>query len=531
MLDFARIDEHSYCLNTSLEHRKKYAQFFTPQIVADLMTDWLVNNMPPTRKKKILEPAIGLGVFSRILRDKYDCDAEITAYEVDSHIIKTGHDIFAAYNIQVFESDYMTSDWENRYDGIICNPPYFKFHDYDNLSAIKNVNEKLGCKLTGFTNLYALFILKSLYQLKENGCAVYIVPSEFLNSDYGKEVKRQMLLSGMISDVLVFDFEEKVFGDALTTASILFFKKSSPKKITFHYLSTVEDLQFLKISSDINYSNSSTYNYQEILPEIKWRNYYQKIHKEDLQNTVSIKKYCKVMRGIATGANHYFAFNNSKRRLYNIPYKNLLPCVTKGSDINRFILNSNYLQELIAEDKNIFLIDCKVNQCQEIQDYIELGINEGVNEKFLTKNRSPWYSIEQKKPADLWLGVFNRDAIKVVLNKAKILNLTTFHGVYIHPIYSTFTHHIFAFFLTKIAKRLFDINRREYGNGLNKFEPNDFNNSLVFDFELMTVEECNYVREIVDEIEVNEAKHLPVSDLLQRLELFYEKKLLLKSAD
>ena len=45
-------------------------------------------------------------------------------------------------------------------------------------------------KLSGFTNIYTLFILKSIWQLRKGGRTAYIVPSEFLNSDYGKDVKK-----------------------------------------------------------------------------------------------------------------------------------------------------------------------------------------------------------------------------------------------------------------------------------------------------------------------------------------------------
>ena len=38
----------------------------------------------------------------------------------------------------------MYNDWQNKYDGIICNPPYFKFHDYDNKNIIKDEKNKIA---------------------------------------------------------------------------------------------------------------------------------------------------------------------------------------------------------------------------------------------------------------------------------------------------------------------------------------------------------------------------------------------------
>ena len=52
--------ESDYSKSISLEHRKKFAQFFTPFPIADLMAKWILGN---ENLKTVLEPAFGLGVF------------------------------------------------------------------------------------------------------------------------------------------------------------------------------------------------------------------------------------------------------------------------------------------------------------------------------------------------------------------------------------------------------------------------------------------------------------------------------------
>src|SRR5574344_953504 len=181
------IIETNYSNSVSLEHRKKFAQFFTPFSIANLLSDWLLENKS---LHTVLEPAFGLGVFSRILLEKKS-DLQIRGFEVDSVIfVEAKKEFKNCENVELLLQDYMYNDWQNKYDGIICNPPYFKFHDYDNKNIIKEIETKLRCKLTGFTNLYTLFLLKSIHQLNPDGRCAYIVPSEFLNSDYGKLVKK-----------------------------------------------------------------------------------------------------------------------------------------------------------------------------------------------------------------------------------------------------------------------------------------------------------------------------------------------------
>ncbi len=44
---------------------------------------------------------------------------------------------------------------------------------------------------------------------------------------------------------------------------------------------------------------------------------------------------------------------------------------------------------------------------------------------------------------------------------------------------------LFAYLLTDVAKQIFNDNRREYGDGLKKFEPNDLNNALMLDLSIL----------------------------------------------
>ncbi|QFY88608.1 SAM-dependent DNA methyltransferase [Magnetovirga frankeli] len=51
--------ESEYIKNTSISHRKKYGQYFTPKLVSRLMAQWILQDKAET----ILDPAFGLGVF------------------------------------------------------------------------------------------------------------------------------------------------------------------------------------------------------------------------------------------------------------------------------------------------------------------------------------------------------------------------------------------------------------------------------------------------------------------------------------
>lgn len=481
--------ENEYSKSISIEHRKKFAQFFTPFPIADLMAKWILGN---PNLKNVLEPAFGLGIFSRALLSHKE-DLNIKGFDVDETIFENANSHFEDFeNVSLYLQDYMYNDWNNKYDGIICNPPYFKFHDYDNKNILKEIEANLKCKLNGFSNLYTLFLLKSIHQLSHNGRCAYIIPSEFLNSDYGKLVKTYLLKSKVLRHIIVVNFEENVFDDALTTASIIFCANdNATDKVQFSNIQSLQDLGKIEeiISSYPNFSDTKqTYLFSELNPDIKWKAYYQKQNGIKFKNLVPFSTYAKVVRGIATGSNEYFTFNQSKAKAFSIDEKYLLPCICKATYVKKSFFTTTDFEELKAADKNIFLLNATNPINKNIVEYLQKGVTEEIDKKFLTASRKPWYSLENRPPAPIWVSVFNRTGLRFIRNEANISNLTSYHCIYpkqTNLFCAIDNDLLFAYLLTDTARQIFEDNSREYGNGLQKFEPNDINKGLMLDLDLL----------------------------------------------
>lgn len=506
--------EAEYSKKTDISHRKRFGQFFTPEPIADFMTKWVLEGLD--RSPEILEPAFGLGIFTRHIL-KNDTTASITGFEIDKTIFDYAESNFAYGNnqLKLINHDYISFPSRKKYNGIICNPPYLKFHDYDNGKLISEVNANLRLNLTGFTNIYTLFLLKSVFQLKKSGRLAFIIPSEFLNSDYGVEVKRALLASGTLRHIIIIDYTQCAFENALTTACILLCENSGPEN----------RIRFSKIKNPSNL-NSTLSDYRsidsELLdPKAKWRQYYDSdITAPEFKNLVPFSTFAKVSRGIATGSNSYFTFNTSKKDFHHIPEKALLPCICHSVDIKTPVLTKELFDNLSQSDKLVYLfkgVGMETNPF--VRKYIESGEVNGDDKKHLTSKRTPWYSLENRRPSPIWVSVFNRKGLRFVRNEALIHNLTTFHCVYNND--TVETDILFAYLITDMAKEIFLDNCRQYGNGLIKFEPNDLNRGYVADLRLLSEKEKEFIVKIIQKIYRDNSLD---GDNVERLDRFFRAK-------
>ncbi|HHX68291.1 MAG TPA: N-6 DNA methylase [Gallicola sp.] len=498
--------EKQYYEITSQEKVKKLGQYFTPLSIAHFMSSWIMECSP----KSILDPAVGNGVF---LKD-IDCEnIECLGYEIDSDILNFFKEN-KRFNYKVLIQDYLQSEWDLKFDAIICNPPYNRFQMIDDRKQIlDNFSQKLNFKISGYTNQYILFLLKSIYQLNDNGRLAYIIPNEFLNSGYGNKVKKYLIDNKLLYAIINFDSNINVFENALTTACIILIKKEIHKDVEFINITSEEEFNILSnnfFSSDIQ---RKRVNYNDLNYKEKWGQYFDHSEQLNYKNLVKFSKFAKAMRGIATGDNSYFVFNESKRREMNLNIRSFFPCITRAIDVTTPILSFETFQKLREKDKNIYVFDGTLYKDKNNEKYIKMGENRNVHKKYLTSHRSPWYSMEKKDPAPILINVFSRNRLKVIRNLANIKNLTCYHGIFILQNYDHLIDVLFCYLLTSVGQDILYLNRRQYGGGLDKFEPNDINNSMCLDFDLLTDEDICNIRKLYDKLVLSESSDLIINEL------------------
>ena len=289
--------EKQFERESDLTVRKKFGQFFTPFKVGEIMSEWILG--AESNKMKILDPAVGLGLFARTL-DKLNNkkSLQFDFYEKDKTIFTYLQNILYESNIKASFNleDYLLSENKELYDGIIANPPYYKHHFLENKEELKAKFSNL-CQhnFSVQTNIYCWFIIKSILQLKMGGRIAYIVPSEFLNSNYGVNVKEYLLKVGITLHLIDLNFQNQVFDDALTTSVILLGEKKQEKqeKINFYFVNNLDKIE--NLNQIFENFKVEEYRVEDLEAKEKWKNYFTptKSNPEIEKNLVEFKFFGK----------------------------------------------------------------------------------------------------------------------------------------------------------------------------------------------------------------------------------------------
>jgi methylase of polypeptide subunit release factors len=123
------------------------------------------------------------------------------------------------------------TDINGKYNFIICNPPYVRHHLIDeNIKNIIRYKTRLisGFDLSGLAGLYCHFLLQSVQCMDEEAVAGWLIPSEFMDVNYGKSVKEFLLSKVELFRVHRFDPSDAQFEDALVSSVVIWFRKKLP---------------------------------------------------------------------------------------------------------------------------------------------------------------------------------------------------------------------------------------------------------------------------------------------------------------
>ena len=452
---------------------KQLGQVATPEPIARLMANWVMSAKP----RAVLDPAAGLGGLLAACR-QFNPRVELVGAERDTETLQRAK-TSAPRGTKLILADYLKSD-AGLFDGIIANPPYVKAHrlDYSEKDWLY-FEERLGTPLDRLTNLYALFLLKIWEDLAPCGRAAVILPAEFLNANFGEEIKERLLRAIRPAGIAIFAPSLNVFADALTTSAIMLLEKGRALKapIWARLAESVEDAEaFVEglLAGRISAAGNGLIDLAALNPRAKWLNLLLNgaTEKTPVRFAKRVGEYFNCRRGIATGANDFFCLSRAEMREHHLSEAHVDPCITKATDADGLVFTREKFDTLVNRDRRCFLLNPSHNG-QSLTRYLELGEKQGIPKRHLPSHRPVWYLPENRAVADIWAAVFSRESVKFILNTSGAKNLTCFHGLYAKPGNESIAPLMTLFLNSSLGREAFSQVNRFYGDGLNKLEPKD----------------------------------------------------------
>ena len=338
-------------------------------------------------------------------------------------------------------------------DIIVMNPPYVRHESitedkkkYYNSTFRMDRDKSINTK----SDLYTYFIIRAIDLINENGIVSVISSDKWLETKYGKDLQKK-LIGRLIG---VYGQRARTFGADVNSVITVYTKNNDfSKGAEFIYL---ESYSSRLVRNYIHFMRKDlepgTWFYLRV-PKMFMEKIYPKL-------THNLKEFAEIKAGIKTGANGFFymkdvsasyegdyledykkfkdlgvsARNEKELKEHGLIYiENLLGdrFILEESDLRRIVKSPKELDKYVNIGNNLQIMCLYTkNPGKFTRKYIYYGEQKRFNLKPSTKNRRPWFFINQAKPTKLLITVNQMDRLFNPFIETEILVDKMFYLVY-----------------------------------------------------------------------------------------------------
>lgn len=470
------------------EERNRLGQFATPSMLARDILFHAKEFLPTNAKVRFLDPALGSGAFFAALRRVFKSEEieSSSAFEIDPHYGGPAETLWEQQGLKITHGDFTQSEPDPSFNLIICNPPYVRHHHLsgDEKKRLQQSSfTASGHKPTGLAGLYVHFLLQCQAWMAPGAIAGWLIPSEFMDVNYGKEVKKYLLDKVTLLQIHRFCPADMQFADALVSSAVVWIKNEKPAvdhEVMFTFGGSLAKPDVNKLVSR-----------NDLAAEGKWTRFPNaEVREHDVEGVVRISDLFSIKRGLATGDNKYFVMTEQQVAERNIPSFALRPILPSPRYVKTDEITSDE-NGLPNNIERLFLLDPKLNELEIQTEYPDLyryllqGKEEGVDQGYLCKGRKRWYDQEQRGPAPIVCTYMGRSdgksgrPFRFILNRSHATMANTYLAMYPTPALQKRLDKD-PDLLVSIWKQLNMIEPevllgegRVYGGGLHKLEPKE----------------------------------------------------------
>lgn len=449
-------------------NKKETGSFYTPKNLIKFMVSYIGNRVAPS---SILEPSAGDGRFIKYIKL---LNSDITLVEFDA---EKATQLSEKYNekYKVICSDFISYSLQEdvKFDLIIGNPPYIakKAVPQDQYEQSLKIASHFKLDKAVIQNLWVSFVLSSIKMLENNGVIFFVLPFEFLQVQYAEKLRN--FLETKFNIIEIITFEEQIFEDIEQDICLVYLANEPNRTSYIQYKTLISAEDTTETFSSIIKRNK---------PLKKWSNCILNDEETDsfmklASSYPKVSEFGEISPGIVTGANSFFILPHEKIINLEISDKNVLPIITKSSNISSVLLyNSSDFDLMISKNTPTHLINLNGLEekqfCKALKDYIIVGEERKINNGFKCRHRKRWYDVPIVKNGQACFFKRYHNVPKIIVNKAGVHTTDIAYNIRFKKEYDAESF-VFCFY-NSLTLALCEYNGRFYGGGVGELVPKEF---------------------------------------------------------
>ncbi len=386
----------------STAERNKCGQFATPPELALSIARHVRALMGNPGSVRFLDPAIGTGSFFSAFARVFPPEniGTATGVELDPLFAETAKGLWSDYGLTILQADFTRLPVpERRFDLVLTNPPYVRHHhlpvkEKNRLKA--ELARSLHLPISGLAGLYCYFLLLSHDWMEDGGLAAWLIPSEFMDVNYGVTLRRYLTERVTLLQIHRFSPSDVQFADALVSSAIVIFRKSPPPP---------SHAARFSFGGQLDLPETEALVQLDLLKQSrKWTQFPAQTTVNPTSDLTTLGDLFAIKRGLATGANSFFILTEEQVEEHDIPCHFIKPVLPGPRHVTHEIVEAlpNGAPDVTPR---LYLLDCdqpeeRIKACwPRFYDYLESGKRQKIHLSYLASHRAPWYSQEQRPPA------------------------------------------------------------------------------------------------------------------------------------